>query len=101
VRDRGESEERGQRERWLPHQLVSEDIFGHFKVVSNNIEHRVRGQSQSSHMIRGVDTNGKVPFLHWAECLKHLEITNTQQSIVHTEVITIQPTSLPTFDMCM
>jgi len=63
----------GQGERGLPHQLVSEDIFGHFKVVSNNTEHRVRSQSQSSRMIRGVDTNGIVWFLHWAECLKHLE----------------------------
>ena len=67
------SEERRQGERWLPHQRVSEDIFGHFKVVSNNTKHRVGGQSQSSHMIRGVDTNGIVRFLHWAKCLKHLE----------------------------
>ena len=56
---------------------LSVKTFGHFKVVSNNTEHRVRGQSQSSHMIRGVDTNGIVRFLHWAECLKHLEITST------------------------
>jgi len=80
VRERGceggESEERGQGEGWQPHQPVSEDIFGHFKVVSNNIEHRVRGQSQSSHMIRGVDTNGIVRFLHWTECLTHLEDNN-------------------------
>ena len=45
----GMSKERGQGERGLPHQLVSEDIFGHFKVVSNNIEHRVGSVPEQSH----------------------------------------------------
>ena len=56
----------------LPHQLLCEDVSRHFKVASNNIDYGVGGQSRRGHMIRGVDTDGMVRLLHWAERLKDL-----------------------------